>query len=161
MNLKQVKVVSIQDLKTIADKVTTTDDVVLQGKINLNTVPLELLQILPGMDETKANAIIAYRESGTATTSSSKTSSAASQSGNQQGGPFDDIGKLLDVQGIDQNTFRQLVDIAAYRSSVFRIESTGTSQDNKIKNGFTAIIDRSGDRITIKYWKELYGSSKK
>jgi DNA uptake protein ComE-like DNA-binding protein len=160
-DLKQVKVVSIQDLKTIADKVTTTDDVVLQGKINLNTVPLELLQILPGMDETKANAIIAYRESGTATTSSSKTSSAASQSGNQQGGPFDDIGKLLDVQGIDQNTFRQLVDIAAYRSSVFRIESTGTSQDNKIKNGFTAIIDRSGDRITIKYWKELYGSSKK
>ncbi|MEK7395613.1 MAG: hypothetical protein AAB116_01635 [Candidatus Poribacteria bacterium] len=65
------------------------------------------------------------------------------------------------MQGIDQNTFRQLVDIAAYRSSVFRIESTGTSQDNKIKNGFTAIIDRSGDRVTVKYWKELYGSSKK
>ena|GEM_PF-416148 len=164
--LLQVRAVSIQDLRTIADRVTTTDDAVLPGKININTVPVELLQLLPGMDETKANAIIAYRESGTTSSSSSsstrRTTSGTSQrsSGqvsNQQGqgGPFDNIGQLLDVEGIDENTFRQLVDIVSYRSSVFRIEATGTSKDNKIKNGFTAIVDRSGNRIQIKYWKQM------
>ncbi|MGB9595114.1 MAG: helix-hairpin-helix domain-containing protein [Candidatus Poribacteria bacterium] len=163
--LLQVRAVSIQDLRVIADRVTTTDDAVLPGKININTVPLELLQLLPGMDETKANAIIAYRESGTTSSSSSSSSRATSsasqrnsgQIGNQQGqgGPFDNIGQLLDVEGIDENTFRQLVDIVSYRSSVFRIEATGTSQDNKIKNGFTAIVDRSGNRIQIKYWKQM------
>ncbi len=163
--LLQVRAISIQDLKVIADRVTTTDDAVLPGKININTVPLELLQLLPGMDETKANAIIAYRESGTtssSSSSSSRTTSRTSQSssrqmGNQQGqgGPFDNIGQLLDVEGIDENTFRQLVDLVSYRSSVFRIEATGTSLDNKIKNGFTAIVDRSGDRIQIKYWKQM------
>jgi len=162
--LMQVKAISIQDLKTIADKVTTTDDAVLPGKVNINTVPLELLQILPGMDETKANAIIAYRESGTTSSSSSAgrttpraSQRSSSQSGNQQGqgGPFDNVGQLLDVQEIDQDTFRQLVDIVSYRSSAFRIEATGTSKDNKIKNGFTAIVDRSGDRVQVKYWKQM------
>lgn len=163
--LLQVRAVSIQDLRVIADRVTTTDDAVLPGKINLNTAPAEILQLLPGMDETKANAIIAFRESGT--TSSSSTSSrrttsstgqrSSGQIGSQQGqgGPFDNIGQLLDVEGIDENTFRQLVDIVSYRSSVFRIEAIGTSKDNKIKNGFTAIVDRSGNRIQIKYWKQM------
>jgi len=154
-DLLQVKAISIQDLRTIIDKVTTTDDATLQGKININTVPLEILEILPGMDEQKANAIIAYREEGTSLAGTTNTQSISqSQAGQQQGGPFDNSGKLMDVQGIDENTFRQLVDIITYRTYTFRIESTGKSQDEKIVNGFTAIIDRSGDSIKIKYWKQ-------
>ena len=151
-DLLQVKAVSIQDLKTIADKVTTTDDDVLKGKVNINTIPLEILQRLPGMDETKANAIIAYRETGTDLATGTTTTV---QSGNQQqGGPFDNIGNLLDVQGIDENTFRQLVDLITYRTHAFRIESTGKSQDEKIVSSFIAIVDRSGNSVKIKFWKQ-------
>ena len=154
--LLQVKAISIQDIKTIADKVTTTDDATLAGKININTAPLEILKMLPGMDEQKANAIIAYRQTGT-TLASGTTGTQTSnqvQTGQQQGGPLDNAGKLLDIQGVDENTFRQLVDIITYRTYTFRIESTGKSQDEKIVSGFTAIIDRSGDSVKIKYWKQ-------
>jgi DNA uptake protein ComE-like DNA-binding protein len=154
--LLQVKAISIQDIKTIADKVTTTDDATLAGKININTAPLEILKMLPGMDEQKANAIIAYRQTGT-TLASGTTGTQTSnqvQMGQQQGGPLDNAGKLLDIQGVDENTFRQLVDIITYRTYTFRIESTGKSQDEKIVSGFTAIIDRSGDSVKIKYWKQ-------
>jgi DNA uptake protein ComE-like DNA-binding protein len=151
-DLLQVKAVSIQDLKTIADKVTTTDDDILKGKVNINTIPLEVLQRLPGMDETKANAIIAYRETGTDLATGTTTTV---QSGNQQqGGPFDNVGQLLDIQGIDENTFRQLVDLITYRTSAFRIESTGKSQDEKIVSNFIAIIDRSGTSVKIRFWKQ-------
>jgi DNA uptake protein ComE-like DNA-binding protein/Tfp pilus assembly protein PilX len=151
-DLLQVKAVSIQDLKTIADKVTTTDDDILKGKVNINTIPLEILQRLPGMDETKANAIITYRETGTDLATGTTTTV---QSGNQQqGGPFDNVGQLLDVQGIDENTFRQLVDLLTYRTSAFRIESTGKSRDEKIVSSFIAIVDRSGNSVKIKFWKQ-------
>ncbi|HGJ65581.1 TPA: hypothetical protein ENS27_09350 [bacterium] len=148
-DLLQVKAISIQDLRAIADRVTTTDNAVVEGKININTISSELLSILPGMDEQKAQAIITHRQSGTSLTGKQSTTSS-----NQQGGPFDSIGKLMDVQGIDENTFRQLVDITTYRSYTFRIKSTGKSQDEKIISNFTAVIDRSGDTIKTKYWKQ-------
>jgi len=153
-DLLQVKAVSIQDLRTIADKVTTTDDDILKGKVNINTIPLEILQRLPGMDETKANAIIAYRETGTDLATGTASTTTAQSGNQQQGGPFDNIGNLMNVQGIDENTFRQLVDLLTYRTSAFRIESTGKSQDEKIVSSFIAIIDRSGTSVKIRFWKQ-------
>jgi len=152
--LLQVKAISIQDIKTIADKVTTTDDATLAGKININTAPLEILKMLPGMDEEKANAVIAYRQTGTTLASGTTGTTSSQVQTGQQGGPLDNAGKLLDIQGIDENTFRQLVDMITYRTYIFRIESTGKSLDEKIVSSFTAIIDRSGDSVKIKYWKQ-------
>jgi len=83
--LLQVKAISIQDLKTIADKVTITDDATLAGKININTAPLEILKMLPGMDEEKANAVIAYRQTGTTLASGTTgTTNSQVQTGEQQ-----------------------------------------------------------------------------
>ncbi len=146
--LMQVRAISINDLKSIADRVTITDDAVLRGKININTVSSELLRILPGMDEQKAEAIIARRKSGT--DQSSRTST--SQQNNQ--GPFSDVGQLLDVEGVDENTFRQIVDLVTYRTSTFRIESKGISSDEKVTYVCRAIIDRSGNNIEIRYWRQ-------
>lgn len=147
--LMEVKAISIQDLKSIADKVTTTDDEFVKGKININTISSDFLKFLPGMDETKAEAIIAYREAGT------NTGTTTVKQSNQQGGPFENVGQLLDVQGFDENTFRQLVDLITYRTASFRIKSTGKSTDEKIVSDFTAIIDRSGSTIKTLYWKQL------
>jgi len=147
--LLQVRAISIQDLKAIVDRITTTDNEVLEGKININTIPSELLRILPGMDKEKAETIIAYRESG-----ATQGTKVVAQS-NQQGGAIENVGQLLDIQGIDENTFRQLVDLITYRSSSFRIYSIGKSLDEKITSEFIAIVDRSGNSIKTKYWRQL------
>ncbi len=146
--LRQVRAISINDLKSIVDRVTLSDDAVLRGKVNINTVSSELLRILPGMDEQKAEAIIARRESGT----SQKSRTSTSQQSNQ--GPFNDIGQLLDIEGIDENTFRQIVDHITYRTSTFRIESKGKSTDEKVTYICRAVIDRSGNNIEIRYWRQ-------
>jgi len=56
-------------------------------KININRAEVWLLEALPGIGETKAEAIIAYR---------------------QQYGPFRNINELLKVEGIGPTTYEQI-----------------------------------------------------
>jgi competence ComEA-like helix-hairpin-helix protein len=148
--IREVKLISLDDMKAIVDKVTISDDEVLQGKVNINTAPLEILKMLPGLDEEKAQAIIDRRTLAEGLTSTAMTS----QEGGQETGPFTSIGQLLDVQGIDENTFKSLVGNVACRSQAFRIQSEGRSSDRKIIQDCIAVVDRSGNRVKIRYWKQ-------
>ena len=56
-------------------------------KININRAEAWLLEALPGIGETKAEAIIAYR---------------------QQNGPFQNTGELIKVEGIGTATYEQI-----------------------------------------------------
>jgi DNA uptake protein ComE-like DNA-binding protein len=143
--IMQVKAISIDDIRAIVDMITTTDDAVITGKVNINTASQEILQILPGMDETKAQAIVNRR---------TVTENQASTNQDDQQGPFNNLGQLMDVEGIDQNTFRGIIDMLTCRSSTYRIASEGRSLDGKIIQNCTAVVDRSGNRIEIKYWKQ-------
>ena len=145
----EVKVVSVQDMRTIVDRVTISDDDAVQGKVNINTAPLEILTMLPGMDEDKAQAIVDRR-----TVEGESSTVMVVQQGDQQTGPFTSIGELLDVQGIDENTFRSLIDHVSCRSVVYMIKSEGKSLDGKITQLCTGVVDLSGDRVEIKYWKQ-------
>ena len=137
-------------MRSIADRVTISDEDAMQGKVNINTAPLEILQILPGMDEEKAQAIVDRRTVETETS----TTVVVQQQGEQQAGPFASIGELMDVQGIDENTFRGLIDHISCRSSAYMIRSEGRSADEKIIQVCTGVVDLSGDRVAIKYWKQ-------
>ncbi|MFC1712087.1 helix-hairpin-helix domain-containing protein [Candidatus Poribacteria bacterium] len=148
--IREVKLISIQDMRNIIDRVAISDDELSEGKVNINTAPLEILTMLPGMDEEKAQAIVDYR-----TVAEGQTSMVtSSQQGGQEAGPFTSTGQLMDVQGMDENTFRGLIDHISCRSAVFMIESEGRSLDEKIVQTCTIVIDRSGDRIKTKYWKQ-------
>ncbi|MFQ6039600.1 MAG: helix-hairpin-helix domain-containing protein [Candidatus Poribacteria bacterium] len=142
--IRNAKVVNIDDMRVLSDKLATSNEPVVAGKINVNTAPVEILQLLPGMDEQKAQAIIAYREVDT------------EKDTDQQGGPFENIGQLLNVEGIDENTFRQIVDLVTYRSYAFQAESEGLAADNKPIASCNAIIDRTGDAIQIKQWRQRW-----
>lgn len=148
--IREVKLISIQDMRNIVDRVAISDDEILEGKVNINTAPLEILMMLPGMDEDKAQAIVDRREVAAGQTSTI----TSSQQGGQQTGPFTSVGQLMDIEGIDENIFRGLIDHVSCRSTVFQIKSEGRSLDRKIIQTCTAVIDRSGDRIKTKYWKQ-------
>ena len=147
--IREVKAISIQDMRTIADRVTISDEDAVQGKVNINTASLEVLQMLPGMDEEKAQAIIDRR---TLATSSSMV--LVQQQGDQATGPFTGIGELMDVQGIDENTFKGLLDDVSCRSAAYMITSEGRSADEKIIQVCKGVVDLSGDKVEIKYWKQ-------
>jgi len=148
--IREVKLISIDDMKQIVDRVSISDDEVLQGKVNINTAPLEILAMLPGLDEEKAQAIIDRRT----VPEGQESAVMASQQNAQESGPFAGLGQLLDVEGIDEDTFKNLVDHVTYRSHAYRIESEGRSADGKIVYNCIAVVDRSENRVKIRYWKQ-------
>lgn len=146
--LKDVRLISTEDFKSIADRITMTDEATVAGLININTAPQEILQLLPGMDEQKAQAIISRRES----TPENPQQNAAGEA--LQGNPFTNIGQLLDVQGIDRETFRQMAGLVTYRSHSFMIEASGVDPRGKVIATCVGVIDRTGDQVTVKYWRQ-------
>ena len=53
----------IEEFEQIADSLTTTDEEVLRGLVNVNTAPKEVLMCLPGLEESDAEALVSYRKS--------------------------------------------------------------------------------------------------
>lgn len=146
--IKDVNLVTTDEFKSIVDKISTTDDEILNGLINVNTVPLEILQLLPGMDASKAQAIITRRES-------EPEYSQQDQSQDEiEGNPFTDVGQLLDVEGIDTNTFRQIAGLVTYRSHGFLVEATGIDARGTTIASCIGVIDRTGQTVTVKYWRQ-------
>ncbi|SVE10970.1 uncharacterized protein METZ01_LOCUS463824, partial [marine metagenome] len=149
-DIKEVKLITTNDFRNIVDKITTSDEETLSGLININTAPLEVLQILPGMDETKAQAIITYRESEPEDSQQNQTADQTEIQGN----PFKNIAEVLDVEGIDTNSFKEIAGRITYRSYGSMIKSSGMDLRGKTIALCVGVIDRTGDQVQIKYWKQ-------
>ena len=148
--LKDVKLITEDEFRSIVDQITTTDDTTISGLININTASQETLQLLPGMDEDKAQAIITRRES----EPKDEQQAQALEEAGVEGNPFTNIGQLLDVERIDIETFQQIAGLVTYRSSGFLIESTGVDPVGKTLASCVGAIDRTGEQVAIKYWKQ-------
>ncbi len=107
------RVVSRDLFEQIADEVTVATDSQLSGVVNLNTASADVLVCLPGIDRNVAQAIISYRSSS---------------------GFFDNIARLMSVDGITPEIFKQIAPLVTVRSETFRIlgegrvKSTGATQ---------------------------------
>ena len=148
--LKEVKLITEQEFSSIVDKITTTDDAIVSGFININTAPQEILQLLPGMDENKAQAIISHRES---VPEDNQKADALAEAG-IEGNPFESISQLLEVEGIDMDTFRQIAELVTYRSHGFLIETEGVDNLGKAVASCVGALDRTGEQIVTKYWRQ-------
>ena len=148
--IRDVTLISEDEFRAIVDKITTIDEETVSGLVNINTAPQEILALLPGMDETKAQAIVQRRET---PPEDSQQAQALKEQG-VEGNPFTDIAQLLDVQGIDMNTFRQLAGLVTYRSHGFLIEASGIDPLGKTIANCVAVIDRTGQQLIVKYWKQ-------
>ena len=148
--LKEVKLITEQEFASIVDQITTTDDAIIGGVININTASQEILQLLPGMDTDKVQAIINRRES---QPEDSEQAEALEEAG-IEGNPFESISQLLEVEGINMDTFRQIVELVTYRSHGFLIETEGVDNLGKTIASCIGALDRTGEQIVTKYWRQ-------
>ncbi len=148
--LKEVKLITEEEFSSIVDQITTTDDTIVNGFININTAQQEILQLLPGMDADKAGAIISRRES---QPEDSEQAEALEEAG-VEGNPFESISQLLEVEGIDMGTFRQIAELVTYRSHGFLVETEGVDNLGKTVASCVGALDRTGEQIVTKYWRQ-------
>jgi len=146
----------------ILDKITTAWPVEepVKGRININTASKPVLESLPGIDSEIARQIISYCDS--------------------KEGPFDEIGEIVQVRGIQKLGFngwdddgdgyvdeddekeailRGISNLITVRSMCFTVTSLGRVKrggrvvaEKKIK----AIVDRGGLPVRIRYYREIY-----
>ncbi len=122
-------------IKQILDQVTVSGEDKLWGRININTAPKTVLQCLLPENPDAVEGIIEYRESG------------------EQA--FDSLADLLEVDGIDEDTFKDLVNDISIKSSVFSVRSIGYLQQSQAYKEVSALIDRGENLPQIRYWKVI------
>lgn len=144
--IRDVRVLTMQEFASIVDKITISADNTVPGLININTAPLAIMQLLPGMDSQKAQALITRREE-------ENTEEQNNAENPVQGNPFDNLAQVLDIEEIDDQTFREVVDWITYRSHGYRVESTGIDPSGKIMATCVGIVVRTENQMQIPYWR--------
>ncbi|MDE0314108.1 MAG: helix-hairpin-helix domain-containing protein [Candidatus Poribacteria bacterium] len=146
--IRNVRILTVQEFAGIVDKITTEEGQTVNGLININTAPLEILQLLPGMDQTKSQAIITRREEETQEKQQGTLGEPI------RGNPFSDIGQLLDIEEIDNQTFREVVDWVTYRSHGYRIESAAVDLSGKTIAKRVGIVVRNNNQLNVPYLRQ-------
>ena len=132
------KAFDVNTFKDIADHVTTSDEKVLQGVINLNTAQPTVLACLPGIDEALAAEIYVHR----------------------QETKFESVADLLDVRGMSDSKLKQVWNLVSVRSDVLSVRSFGVlGRKGEARGGVhccvAAVVDRTEDEIRLRSWREL------
>ncbi|MFW6146494.1 MAG: type II secretion system protein GspK [Planctomycetota bacterium] len=115
---------------TFVDQLTVTDAPVLDGRVNVNTAPAEVLACLPGIDTTTAAALIGHRR--TADRDALRS-----------------IGWLLAI--LDDEAFRDTAPHVTTRTAQFRFEVAWTGDHAARAARVTAVIERAGGRVALLY----------
>lgn len=124
-----------QALEKIAEIVTIYGE----GKININTAPAQVLEVLPGLNREKIQRIMDYR-SGPDRTADTDDDQAFEET------------TLKAFLG--QEIFQQLKDAVCYRAENFKITAMGrTEKKAKVIVAFLH-YDWQAKTVKIKYWKE-------
>ena len=148
--IKDVTLLTQQEFIGIVDKITLKDGDTRNGLININTASAEILALLPGMDPQKAQAIVERREQDPPNDSPIQNYTDEEIKGN----PFTNISQLADLEEIDFETFREVVDWVTYRSHGYRIEANGVDAAGRIISTCIGIINRTGDQVVVQHWRQ-------
>ncbi len=129
------KLISQELLMEIADGLTTESGSDLAGLVNINTANAAVLICLPGIDQSLAEAIIAYRQSN---------------------GFFPNLAWLLKVPGLNRQIFKQLAPRVTARSETFRILSEGKIKSSSARQRIQVIVHVSARGLeTLAYREDL------
>ena len=148
--IKDVTLLTQQEFIGIVDKITLKDGDTRSGLININTASAETLALLPGMDGEKARAIVTRREQDPPDDAPVLSFTEEEITGH----PFTNISELSELEEINFETFREIVDWVTYRSHGYRIEATGVNATGKVVSSCIGVIDRTGDQVIVQYWRQ-------
>ena len=148
--IKDVTMLTQQEFIGIVDKITLKDGDTRSGLININTASAETLALLPGMDGERAQAIVTRREQDPPDDAPVLSFTEEEITGH----PFTNISELSELEEINFETFREIVDWVTYRSHGYRIEATGVDATGRVVSTCIGVIDRTGDQVSIQYWRQ-------
>ncbi len=129
----QGSILSPEKFRQIADKVSINSDEKRQGRINLNTVSETVLKCVLHDHAELVEPILNYKQSNEF--------------------PFDNMGELLDVEGMDLEIYREICERFCVRSGTFSGQFAGYIETSKAYKEIRAVIDRTGETPRIVYWK--------
>jgi len=130
-----VKAFDNAGLKKIADSVTVSEEDLTQGLVNINTASVEVLECLPGIDDSMAYEIVNERQG--------------------QRDHYKSIADLLDIKGMTSDLFKGMCASLTTRADVFEARSYGVLPSQTAFRCVSAILDRTQDEVHIRAWKEL------
>ena len=148
--IKDVTLLTQQEFIGIVDKITLKDGDTRSGLININTASAEILALLPGMDGERAQAIVTRREQDPPDDAPVLSFTEEEITGH----PFTNISQLSELDEINFETFREIVDWVTYRSHGYRIEATGVDATGRVVSTCIGVINRTGDQVSIQYWRQ-------
>ncbi len=122
----------------LMDKTSTTTNVELTPRINVNTAPREVLLTIPNMTETDADMILAQRDS-------LNPSDPATVSG----------AWLVSTAGLPSERFKQIERYVTGRTMVYRIQSLGYLGNGGPVSRVEAVIDTNQGAPRILYFRDL------
>ena len=122
----------------LMDKATTTTNVELVPRINLNTAPREVLLAVPGMTEEEADAIVAQRDALNPTDPGTVTGAWAVTSG-----------------AVTQATYRRISKYVTGRTMVYRIQAVGYFGRGGPVARVEAVIDTNQGAPRTLYYRDL------
>jgi DNA uptake protein ComE-like DNA-binding protein len=129
------KILTEEKFKQICDSITVNGNDVIPGRINVNTAPEVVLKaVFRGKDGTLAKQIISRRTSE---------------------GPFENLGGLLDVKGLDTSTFKRVCPFLCVRSNVFSVRSVGYQLNSRAMVVVEAVVDRGSTPYRIRYYRHV------
>jgi len=120
-------------LKDIADRLTIEEGTELTGLVNANTAGVEVFQCLPGMDRTRAEAVVAHRRAN---------------------GYFQSVADLLGVPGFNRELLKQLAPRLTTRAETFRILSEGRVGIDGVTQRIQAVVHVGLKRVTTLAYRE-------
>ena len=112
----------------IADYCTVYSD----GKININTAPVHVIELLPGLDSgNTAQSIVDYR----------------------QDKAIESLSDLQEIAGVRAGTLNQAMNVIGFKSRYFDVKLEFLPNDSESGSSFSIILDRNGRNIAK--WEEI------
>ena len=132
---------TFDDYRKIADLVTVTSEARIEGKINVNTAPKEVLQALPQITDEEADEILTERENEERDLSNPTwVYDVLLGSGMEKLAKYTALEPFIDV-----------------RSRQFTVQAVGVVPGRGVMVRIVAVIDRTVAPPQLLYWKDISG----
>lgn len=137
------------ELDKVADDLTTTSAKTVQGRIDLNTAPRDVLSCLDGLDDGDVDKLIAARQSNTGTTVSTGTSSSSDSSAASSGESLGWVATALGEKAVG------LGNEITMRSQQFSADILAVSGNGRGFRRVRIVIDTRNDTPQIIYRHDI------